>query len=78
MRTTLLLAYEDLISLGSKLERELGGWLDKAEQLHSPARAIIAPYPLLDTITLMQKNRLLCLVFSICANGVRSYLGTAT
>lgn len=32
-------------SVGSKLDRELGGWLDNAEKLHAPARAIIAPYP---------------------------------
>ncbi len=31
--------------VGSKLERELGGWLANAEKSHGPARAIIAPYP---------------------------------
>ncbi len=30
---------------GSELKRELDGWLSKASSSHSPARAIIAPYP---------------------------------
>lgn len=30
---------------GSELKRELEGWLSKANVSHSPARAIIAPYP---------------------------------
>ena len=30
---------------GSELKRELEGWLSKASVSHSPARAIIAPYP---------------------------------
>lgn len=36
-----------LYSTGPVLNSELEGWLSEAEASHLPARAIIAPYPLI-------------------------------
>lgn len=38
--------YNITLSTGEQLNGELEGWLGKATSSHSPARAIIAPYPL--------------------------------
>ncbi len=34
-------------SVGPVLDKQLEDWLGKADLIHTPARAIIAPYPLL-------------------------------